>query len=277
MRHAEEKGVAEAHARAKRRLRLELSRTLSLSQLLLTAHQKPSGASSPHQRPSPSALQAPSPLSAMSLTQALPDDLPVLGVPISRLPGIIEDLGGAAKAGALSCGEYFAKCIRPVCKANGLPLAQQIAMKDESTRSGKARCARADTLVVQGGGHGFMHSIAALTLHTLGHHEPAQEDGPADRARAAQVRWHWHCIRACRDRATVTLPLLVLFFAASWPQIRSRASGWNACATATASDQKASIGGSSGFPTPCAPPFTALCSSWLPPKCLTCRRQKRLR
>jgi hypothetical protein len=139
------------------------------------------------------------------MAHSLPDELPVLGIPISRLPGIIEDLGGAAKAGTLSCGEFFAKSIRPVCKANGLPLAQQIAVKDESTRSGKARCAPADTLVVQGGGHGFMHLCAALQLHTLGHHEPALEDG--QRKPAFQVREHWHCISSCNNRSHVFVSL----------------------------------------------------------------------
>jgi hypothetical protein len=99
------------------------------------------------------------------MSSVLPDHFPSLGIPISRLDGIIEDLGGAAKAGALSCGDFYAKCIRPVCKGNGLPLAQHILMKDESTRTGRARCGPADTLVIQGGGHGFLDTCSALTLH----------------------------------------------------------------------------------------------------------------
>ena len=117
----------------------------------------------------------------------VPDEFPNLGVPISRLGGIIEDLGGAAKAGALSCGEFFAKTIRPACHGNGMPLAHHIALKDESTRSGKVRCSPADTLVIQGGGHGFMDTCAALALHMAQEELPA-EASHVERARAAQVR-----------------------------------------------------------------------------------------
>jgi hypothetical protein len=117
----------------------------------------------------------------------VPGEFPNLGVPISRLSGIIEDLGGAAKAGALSCGEFYAKTIRPVCKGNGLPLAHYIALKDESTRSGKVRCSPADTLVIQGGDHGFMDTCAALALHMVQEELP-EGASHVERARAAQVR-----------------------------------------------------------------------------------------
>jgi hypothetical protein len=113
-----------------------------------------------------------------------PDEFPKLGIPISRLNGIIEDLGGAAKAGALSCDDFFAKTIRPICKGNGLPLAQHIALKDESTRTTKARCSPADTLVIQSSGHGFIDTFAALVLH-MGREELSAE---ASQARDAQVR-----------------------------------------------------------------------------------------
>ena len=115
------------------------------------------------------------------------DELPSLGVPVTRLLAIIDDLGGVAKAGALSCGEYYAKCIRPVCKGNGLPLVQQIALKDESTRNGKSRCAAADTLVIAGGGHGMLDACAALTLHLLREHALPPEESRADRLRDEQV------------------------------------------------------------------------------------------
>jgi len=57
---------------------------------------------------------------------AVPEHFPILGIPISRLMPTVDDLGGAPKAGALSCGEFYAKCIRPMCKGNGLPLVQHI-------------------------------------------------------------------------------------------------------------------------------------------------------
>lgn len=115
------------------------------------------------------------------------DNLPSLGVPVTRLLAIIEDLGGVAKAGALSCGEYYAKCIRPVCKANGLPLVQQIALKDESTRSSKPRCGAADTLVIVGGGHGVLDACAALTLHLLREQALTPEESRAERLCDDQV------------------------------------------------------------------------------------------
>ena len=115
----------------------------------------------------------------------LPDEPPLLGIPIHRLPHIIDDLGGAPKAGTVCCGQFFAKSIRPVCKGNGLPLATQIALKDESTRSSKARCAPADVLVIQGSGHGFMHTCAALMLHMNRDLEPSHAG--ADGTRDVQV------------------------------------------------------------------------------------------
>jgi hypothetical protein len=115
------------------------------------------------------------------------DHFPSLGIPISRLENIIDELGGPAKAGALSCGEFFVKCIRPVCKENGLPLAQQIFMNDESTRTAKARCSPADTLVIQGGAHGFMETCTALMLHLGLNREFPSECSADEPVQAPQV------------------------------------------------------------------------------------------
>lgn len=117
----------------------------------------------------------------------VPDAFPSLGIPISRLIAVVDDLGGPPKAGALSCGEFYTKCIRPMCKGNGLPLAQQIALNDDATRSGKPRCTDADTVIIQGGGHGFIDTCVALALHMPPAPPPPPEADHIERARFAEA------------------------------------------------------------------------------------------
>jgi hypothetical protein len=204
--------------------------------------------------------------SAMSL-----EDFPTLGFPSSRLADLFDDLKGASAAGALSCDDFYAKHIRPLCKGNNLPLVQQILLKDVSTRTSKTRCAPADTLVIQGGDHGFADTFAALALHMC-------HDGPPSDAvqfQSAEV--------SARAAAIDTMAPLTVLPANSRSGRRGitittiiiiSVCGSTAFATVTNCGLRDFAGGSSGFLMPFAL-FEAPFWSCQLPMHLTCHHPRR--